>query len=330
MNLGGAGGDVMEIIRRVIPDFKRGTRVNPLMNEMPDWLPERFKFGDPFTLIPKGEMRLPGAGYESLNELHPDLYGDYGAFDKFKILADIAPYTPEFKLWKNIATKTIKDPSLIEEMDEILNRVNQQGKKHDFYDYKVVGKNLNYENVVVSEVLGYGKFRSGDTIYKLAGVRVKGNDQETAQDVLNKYIHVGDIMTVATDQDTITGTNKDKDSTINAAVIDANGQNVANLMLENNDAVKKKGDTSAPATLLNYSPLQKILAYGSEIVAHADIPWLSDQFLRVRSPLASYSAEQVYGTPYQSWSHPINTFLLPAIERAMHEPSIMPKFGYNR
>lgn len=330
MNLGGAGGDVMEIIRRVIPDFKRGTRVNPLMNEMPDWLPERFKFGDPFTLIPKGEMRLPGAGYESLNELHPDLYGDYGAFDRFKILADIAPFTPEFKLWKNIATKTIKDPSLIEEMDEILNRVNQQGKKHDFYDYKVVGKNLNYENIVVSEVLGYGKFKSGDTIYKLAGVRVKGNDQETAQDVLNKYIHVGDIVTIATDQDIITGTNKDKDSTINAAVIDANGQNVANLMLENNDAVKKKGDSSAPAILLNYSPLQKILAYGSEIVAHADIPWLSDQFLRVRSPLESYSAEQVYGTPYQSWSHPINTFLFPAIERAIHEPSIMPKFIYNQ
>ena len=105
--------------------------------------------------------------------------------------------------------------------------------------------------------MGYGKFRSGDTIYKLAGVRVKGNDQETAQDVLNKYIHVGDIITVATDQDTIAGTNKDKDSTINAAVIDANGQNVANLMLENNDAVKKKGDTSAPATLLNYSPITK-------------------------------------------------------------------------
>ena len=75
-NIGGAGGGVMEIARRFIPDFRRGTRINPLMNEMPDWLPERFKFGDPY-LIPKGEMRLPGKGYEALNELHPDIYGKH-------------------------------------------------------------------------------------------------------------------------------------------------------------------------------------------------------------------------------------------------------------
>lgn len=328
LNLGGAGGDVMEIIRRIIPDFKRNTRINPLINEMPDWLPERFQFGDPFTSIPKGEMRLPGEGYESLNKLHSDMYGRYGAFDRFKILADIAPFSPEFKLWKNIASKTITDKNLLTEMDEILTRVRQQGKKHDFYDYKVIGKNLDYQNIVVSEVLGYGKFKSGDTIYKLAGVKVQSNQNESAQEVLSKYIHPGDIVTIATDTDNFIGTNKDKDTTTNAAVFNENGENISQLMLQNGDATKKKGDTSAPATLVNYSPLQKIIAYGSELIAHADVPWLSDQFLRVRTPLESYRAEQVYGTPYQSWSHPINTFLLPAIERAIHESSKMPRFIY--
>lgn len=328
LNLGGAGGDVMEIIRRIIPDFKRNTRINPLMNEMPDWLPERFQFGDPFTILPKGEMRLPGKGYESLNELHPDMYGRYGAFDRFKILADIAPFSPEFKLWKNIASKTITDQDLLTEMDEILTRVRQQGKKHDFYDYKVVGKNLDYQNIVVSEVLGYGKFKSGDTIYKLAGIKVQGNQNESAQEVLSKYIHPGDMITIATDTDSFVGTNKDKDSTTNVAVFDENGENISQLMLQNGDATKKKGDTSAPATLVNYSPLQKVIAYGSELIAHADVPWLSDQFLRVRTPLESYKAEQVYGTPYQSWSHPIDTFLLPAVERAIHEPTKMPRFIY--
>lgn len=76
-NMGGAGGDVMEIVRRFIPDFKRSTRVNPLMNEMPDWLPERYRYGDPYTEIIKGEMRLPGKGYEALNDLHPDQFGKY-------------------------------------------------------------------------------------------------------------------------------------------------------------------------------------------------------------------------------------------------------------
>lgn len=43
-------------------------------------------------------MRLPGKGYETLNALHPDEFGDkYGAFDRYKILADIAPNSAEFK-----------------------------------------------------------------------------------------------------------------------------------------------------------------------------------------------------------------------------------------
>lgn len=327
-NIGGAGGDVMEIVRRFIPDFKRGNRINPLLNTMPDWLPDRFHFGDPYTGIQKGEMRLPGKGYESLNQLHPDIYGRYGALDRFKILADVAPFSPEFKLWKNIAEQTVKDPNLISEMDETMERVHQQGKKHDFYNYGVVGKDVDYQNIVVSEVLGYGKFKSGDTIYKLAGVTVKGNNNESAQDVLGKYIHPGDSITIAVDKNKYTGTNADKDHTINAAVFSGNHVNIAELMVKNGDAKERTGDISSAATLPNYTAFQQLLGYGSELIAHMDLPWISDQFLRVRSPLESYSAEQVYGTPYQSWDHPINTFLLPAIERAIHEPSYMPKAIY--
>ena len=112
-NLGGFGGSTMEIIRRFIPDFRRHKMINPLMNNMPEWLPENFRFGDPFTSIARGEARLPGAGYEALNELHPDQFGDkYGAFDRFKILADIAPNSSEYKIWKEIAAKTVTDPKL--------------------------------------------------------------------------------------------------------------------------------------------------------------------------------------------------------------------------
>ena len=293
-NWGGAGGGLMEIARRFIPDYKRGTIVNPLRNTMPDWLPERYQFGS------------------------------YGAFDRFKILADIAPFSPEFKIWKQIAKQTVTDPNLVAEMDEITQRVNQQGKKHDFYDYNVVGRGVEYKNIVVSEVLDYGKFKSGDTIYKLAGAKIKGNADETMQQVLSRYIRPGDEITIAVDEDEAAGTNNDANHTVNAAVFNQDGENVANLMMEQGDASKKKGDTSAPATLVNYSGTQKMIGYVSEVIAHLDVPWLSDQFLRVRSPLESYSAEQVYGTPYQSWEHPLDTFLFPAMERAVHERAWIP------
>ena len=270
------------------------------------------------TKLPKGEMRLPGKGYESLNELHPDSYGDYGAFDRMKILADIAPFTPEYKLWRDIAKKTVTDPELIEEMQDIRDRVNQQGKKHDFYDYQVVGRGLEYKNVVVSEILDYGKFRSGNTIFKVAGASVRGNSQESMKDVLGRYIHVGEKITVAVDENATYRRNNDSIGSISAAVF-AGGENVGLQMINSGDATVRKGDTSSAALLANYGPVQKTMAYMSEVFAHLDVPWLSDQFLRVRSPLESYKADQVYGTPYQSWEHPIDSFLMPALERSFHD-----------
>lgn len=58
---GGIGGDAMEILRRFIPTYGRYTAINPLKNTMPDWLPERFRMGDPFcisedTLVETGDL----------------------------------------------------------------------------------------------------------------------------------------------------------------------------------------------------------------------------------------------------------------------------------
>lgn len=321
-NYGGFGGSTMEIIRRFIPDFRRHKMINPLMNNMPEWLPENFRFGDPFTNIARGEARLPGKGYEALNELHPDQFGGkYGAFDRFKILADIAPNSSEYKIWKEIAAKTVTDPKLKEEMKEIKERRSKQGKKHDFYDYQVLGKNVDYQNIIISEVMGYGRFRSGNTIYKLAGVKVKGNENETMQDVLSKYIHVGDTVTIATDTNEAYQKNKDSVQSTNAAVF-INGESLSTIMEENGDAEKRKGDTTAAGLFARFGLAQRTIAGASEILAHADIPILSDQWLRVRDPYEAYRAEEVYGTSYQSWEHPIDTFLMPAVERAIHERSL--------
>lgn len=322
-NLGGFGGSTMEIIRRFIPDFRRHKMINPLMNNMPEWLPENFRFGDPFTSIARGEARLPGAGYEALNELHPDQFGDkYGAFDRFKILADIAPNSSEYKIWKEIAAKTVTDPKLKEEMKVIKERRAQQGKKHDFYDYQVLGKNVDYQNIIISEIMGYGRFRSGNTIYKLAGVKVKGNENETMQDVLSKYIHVGDTVTIATDSNEAYQKNKDSVQSTNAAVF-INGESLSTIMEENGDAEKRKGDTTAAGLFARFGLAQRTMAGLSEVLAHADIPILSDQWLRVRDPYEAYRAEEVYGTSYQSWEHPIDTFLMPAVERAIHKRSLV-------
>lgn len=75
-NIGGAGGGLMEIARRFIPNRRKDVDwVNPIRNTMPDWLPgdeyfTDFKHGDPYTKIAKGELRLPGEGYERLHGIN--------------------------------------------------------------------------------------------------------------------------------------------------------------------------------------------------------------------------------------------------------------------
>jgi hypothetical protein len=82
-----------EPMRRLFPRPRAEIEsYNPIMNSMPSYVPERFKRGDPYLLLPNGYARLPGQGYEALN---PDVKGldpeDYPDIHKYKILADVAP-----------------------------------------------------------------------------------------------------------------------------------------------------------------------------------------------------------------------------------------------
>jgi hypothetical protein len=77
-------------------------QANEIPNNTPSWLPgddyyTNFHAGDPFTKVPEGYARLPGAGYAAL---HPELKDvnpeDYPDIHKMAILADVAPYSREY------------------------------------------------------------------------------------------------------------------------------------------------------------------------------------------------------------------------------------------
>lgn len=103
LNLGGLLG-LTEPYRRITPKRPYTTEyINPIENNMPDWMPGddyyiNFKTGDPFTKIAEGEYRLPGIGYaaryKELEGISPE---KYPLIHKYKILADVAPYSKEFK-----------------------------------------------------------------------------------------------------------------------------------------------------------------------------------------------------------------------------------------
>lgn len=104
----GALGNIeaSEIVRRFIPKERTNVNfINPIKNTMGKqypFLPNSSNFidfttGDPFTKVKEGELRLPGVGYERFNRIYSDTNGRYGAVNQLDILADVAPYSKEFR-----------------------------------------------------------------------------------------------------------------------------------------------------------------------------------------------------------------------------------------
>ena len=313
-NLGGLGGGYLEIFRRFIPaQNHRQELFNPLLNTMPDWMPEKFRFGDPYATLPKGEMRMPGRGFESINQLHPDQYGEYGAFDRMKILADIAPTSHEYKVWRDIADRTVADESLRNEMENIKDRVANQGKAYDFFDYRFLGRDATTKSVYVDKVTGRDTFTivGDDTVYRLAGLEVTAKKEDFD---LAELLMSGSKIRMTTDDNPYTGVNDDAQNTT-SAVVHLDKQNINELLLD--QGVAREREDNSAALMGNYTDFQIMRGKAYEALSHLPVVYFSQKFFRIRDPLESWKQEMTYGTSYASWSNPIDTFLKPAMERAL-------------
>ena len=316
--IGGLGGETAEISRRFLPEFSRRRRVNPLMNTMADqyaWLPEKFFTGDPYTKLVNGEARLPGKGYEAINQLHPDQFGAYGAIDRYKILADIAPNSAQYKYWKQIVKMMNSDEAkkVLQDTEEM---VKHQGKKHDFFNYKFLGKTTVSQDGHIEEVLSNGKFKiaGDDRLYQIAGVKFKENGFMSKQQLL-QVIQPGQRVTMRVDDEERTDNPDAPQAPIRAAVF-LNGENISDTLREVGLAEYDMDDSSAAGAYANYNTFGRIFGSAAELITHAQIPILHSQFMRINDPLEEYRSDQLYGSGFSSWENIIDTMLVPTFEQS--------------
>ena len=318
--IGGVGGEGAEIARRFLPEFSRRRRINPLLNTMAEqhpWLPEKFFTSDPFTKIMNGEARLPGAGYEAINALHPDQFASdgYGAIDRYKILADIAPNSTEYKFWKQIVKMMNSDEAkkVLKDTEEM---VKHQGKKHDFYDYKFLGKDTVALDGHVEEVLSNGKFKitGDDRLYQIAGVKFKDNGFMSKQQLL-QVIQPGEHVTLRIDNEERSDVPGMTEAPIKAAMF-LNGENISDSLRNMGLADYDMEDTSAAGAYANYGLIGRLFGSGAELLAHAQIPILHSQLMRVNSPLEEYRSDQLYGAGFESWDDMLGSYILPTLEQS--------------
>ena len=318
--IGGVGGEQMEIVRRFLPEYSRRRRINPLMNTMAEkhpWLPEKFFVGDSMTSLPNGEARLPGEGYEAINQLHPDQFASdgYGAIDRYKILADIAPNSAEYKYWKQIVKMMNNDEAkkVLKDTEEM---VKHQGKKHDFFDYKFLGKTTTALDGHIEQILSNGKFKlaGDDNLYQIAGVKFKDNGY-MSKNQLKQVLTEGSHVTLRIDDE-------ERNPDINApqaprkAAVFLDGENISDTLRQVGLADYDMEDTSAAGAYANYGLVGRLFGTAAEIVAHAPIPIIHSQLMRVNSPLEEYRSDQLYGTGFQSWDSMLASFVYPTFEQA--------------
>lgn len=150
LNLGGLGDvpvsestlELSEIARRFIPKERTDiTYLNPIRNTMGmkyPFLPGsdyfiNFQTGDPFSKIQEGELRLPGVAYERLNPLRRDYESPVTQLD---ILADVAPYSRQFRSLDRTINMGNLEPSERVEVENIRAQVAQTTKRNEFSPYK--------------------------------------------------------------------------------------------------------------------------------------------------------------------------------------------------
>ena len=309
-SIGGLGGGPMEIARRFFPSEQRNRiNVNPLVNNMPDWMPDSYKTGDPYTNIPKGEARLPGKGYETLNELHPDQFGDYGAFDRYKILADVAPNSREYKIWRNIAKNTVTDPELQKEMKDIAERTAKMSGNHEFFEYTYLKNTTEYSDGIVKGISGSNIYLTDNTVLSLAGI----DSTSISDGVLNEFLQPGQKITYRHNKDKgYSKEDRDKNFTTASVVyLPGSSESVNKALIDSGAAEKDVEDNSTIAKLGRISGGQEAMGALQELVAHAHIPIVHNKFLRVDTAYESYMKENYYGSNFKTWDHPIKGFIKP-------------------
>ena len=149
-NLGGLLGETEFLRRFLMSDYgapsKINGQLNPLANAMPRWLPGSlseneqdrayyydFSRGDAYSKLMGGEYRLPGPGYETVNRLHSGTPGVYDEVDKFRVLADVAPYSAAYYKAQGAVEKMNLSPYWQEKVAQSSQYRDEKTQKFDFY-----------------------------------------------------------------------------------------------------------------------------------------------------------------------------------------------------
>ena len=192
-------------------------------------------------------------------------------------------------------------------MDKIQSRATRISGKHEFYDYRYRHNNTKVSKGVVKDI-------NGSIITLVSGEQLNLAGIELTQDAdVGQVLHSGEHIKYQTSANAI---KRLEDGLITNAVIYKSdfgmATNINKELINIGMATKNENDRSAISYLANASASQQILGSIGEFIAHANIPIIHNKFLKIETARESFENEQIYGSPFTTWDHPIKGFLRPA------------------
>lgn len=250
----------------------------------------------------------------------------YSMLDRYRILADVAPYSEEFRqMRRQIRNWQGLDEEALEEVREIEKQVSAKKKSLRLYEYRFKTANIEKHLVTVKEVINNNMFlvEEFDHPIRFAGIYVPDGKDDPKAKQARKLINLepGDKIVIGIDADELRQVRDDTYRTI-AAVVYNKGINVNRALLEAGLAKEKENDFSPAAVHARFTSNEILLGKIWETFAHMDTPYHT-KFLQVRSALESYERREVYNKDWQEWSEPFEDYFIPWYQNIIRKEPLL-------
>lgn len=331
LDLGGMMGHTEGIRRILIQNRYKQSFLNPLKNNMPDWMPNNyyidFKHGDPYRTTPFAQYLLPGKTYKENYGLHSDYeYGEYGLLDRLRILATTAPFSKEYRDYKREAENKLNtaDEKTKKHILQSFSYAERAYNKKDIYERNFKDAEVINGQIGIKQVSSYNEFVGDDNKrYKLVGLETnitelsqKFNSDKAANILNNMRVNLQNMNNI---NFTV---NKNTASRVKT---DSDGEYIEIYSSEFNNKFKnaKKQNYLVNASEEKGSVAQKIL----EGYQNNYKPFYMEKIFGRKDAYHSWYDENIVTPSFKDWDRPYESFVQPMMDISS-EGNVTAAFSY--
>ena len=348
-----------EGIRRYIPHRRTDVEYrNPLPSDLPSWLPGAdsgyfldFSSAEVYSKIKEPWARLPGAGLAALN---PELKGvapeEYPAHWRFKVLADLAPWSKEYGEYNKLMSQMQSEGRLttdqLLDIQRVRNQVTQTKRAKEFQQYRYDSEAIEKVRVGITSEVEPGVYLTdtfGSAPISLAGIdtsraslaniamreeasltaeramEVANRKRGQISDYLREHIYPGAEIDVYVHRDPSALMERGPSGMPEVkAIASVGGQNLNRALVEEGLAESMAaGEALDPMMATSgvqrsFGRFWENLAHGAETPLESFSPLAPvSKFVHQRTALEEYQRSEVYGRNVALWQKPIAHFLAP-------------------